>query len=1277
MKYREIKKVISIVCLSVLLSSNVVNAIAFSTENETNGNNVSQTVTSSVYENSSETLKETFVGLKEGVDSDKFIQRKGYKSSKTPRKIKVNTLALKLTKQEKEELINDPEVSYVENVGSVSIASEGKISKVDNEIKKMKDNSQTTPWGIHSIGADWGDQKDKNGKDIKVAILDTGVSKHPDLKISGGISFVGDSKNYEDDNGHGTHVAGTIVSQNNKMGTVGVAPLAEVFAVKVLDQDGTGSYENIIKGIEWAINHDINVISMSFGGLDYSEALHQEIIEASNKGIVLVAAAGNKGIGQETELYPARYPEVISVGAVDKSHNRAQFSSTGSELDIMAPGVNILSTTNDGGYGVLSGTSMATPHVTGAVAELWSNNKKWSSEEVREKIFDTATVIENNKNEYGNGLLNLARALGLTNDPIPSIEEVPGPSTPPTDVPFIKAVDAELLGLSNKLLSLKQIANEQDLTVLAKQIEEKYQKLLILNQEYHNWPQNIQNLTKEEKSSTSTLSTLDDYYKGQASKFNDLINLYNQSIVAFAGQIPLKQESTIDNPRAQIDTYEYNGDTANATPVNLGNTYASYISTSTDLDYYRLYTGSSSGTLNIQLQVPSGKDYDVYVYDSSNNTMVSGTAGAGVTENINFYANSSSYYYIKVYGYGGANNDAAAYYLTIGNLAPAIETLYLNTPVDVSLSSGQYKVYRFTPGASGNYKFFTGPYGGYGANNDTVLELYYDSSLTSSVPGGTNDDVSGSGNNFSTTTPYLNGGTTYYLKLRHFSSSGSVYARLTVTVPPPPLSTLYVDTPVDTQVSQGQYNAYQFTATQTGRYIINTSSYGNSGQSSDTYLHLYSDSNLTNQISVDDDSDGTLFSAIEYYLYAGTTYYIKFRGYNDSSSSARLAVRFAPDWNYTEITEKSTGRLLKVYVSNYKGDPTDSAPQTQEAHVITVNDQNQPIEKRFTFTGSYWSLVGSYAYNGGNPPGVASLGLNPSDVNATGLWDNIKNFDFDGIKNDILDTLLGQIGLARSDFNDEDLQKFTQGIAVGLDDNVLFGLYNAWFGLDKYENDAFYLTGHLAVDSASVTAFADLAMSASATSKIADAVSKAALVGAAALSETGIGGAALGTVSVGSKVTGVVAKVVAAGATAATLRSASIMASTADKLANAPKVPSQLLKENMVANGESYPPYKFATHHIVPSKDNRFAVCEKLRSILRTVGIDINDAKNGTFLPYDFGTGSPAVVHRGSHPESYYNEVYRRLSSIDLNTTYAKSQVEAVLNQIKQELLNGTAASYW
>lgn len=134
------------------------------------------------------------------------------------------------------------------------------------------------------------------------------------------------------------------------------------------------------------------------------------IIADSPSTILVIAAAGNQGVGSETELYPALYPEVVSVGAVGKDHQRAVHSSTGSELDLVAPGTDILSTTSHGKFGVMTGTSMAAPHVIGAAALLWSKNKKWTSDQVKKALYELATPL-GDANEYGHGLVNVAKAL--------------------------------------------------------------------------------------------------------------------------------------------------------------------------------------------------------------------------------------------------------------------------------------------------------------------------------------------------------------------------------------------------------------------------------------------------------------------------------------------------------------------------------------------------------------------------------------------------------------------------------------------------------------------------------------------------------------------------------------------------------------------------------------------------------------------------------------------------------------------------------------------------
>lgn len=226
------------------------------------------------------------------------------------------------------------------------------------------------PWGIKRVKAlaAWDTTK---GKGVKVAVIDTGIrSDHTDLngQVVGGYNAVDDSERdgaAEDDNGHGTHVAGTIAAKQDNKGVVGVAPEVKLYAVKVLDKDGSGSLSDVIRGMIWCANNNIQVANMSLGSSMPSEMLHRALRYAKARGVVVVAAAGNSG---EAVSYPGAYPESIAVSASDSEDKLADFSSRGPEVDFVAPGVDIVSTWHNGNTVSLSGTSMAAPHVTGLAA---------------------------------------------------------------------------------------------------------------------------------------------------------------------------------------------------------------------------------------------------------------------------------------------------------------------------------------------------------------------------------------------------------------------------------------------------------------------------------------------------------------------------------------------------------------------------------------------------------------------------------------------------------------------------------------------------------------------------------------------------------------------------------------------------------------------------------------------------------------------------------------------------------------------------------------------
>lgn len=230
---------------------------------------------------------------------------------------------------------------------------------------------ETTPWGVDRIDAEKVWPIGNTGSGVNVAVLDTGIDlDHPDLaaNIKGGINTINSLKTADDDNGHGSHVAGIIAAVDNSIGVIGVAPQASLYAVKVLSKSGSGFVSDIIEGVQWSINSNMKVINMSLGTSADVQSFHDALIDASNAGIVLVAAAGNSGPGDNTVLYPAKYAEVIAVSATDSNDTLASFSSRGPEVEVAAPGVNIYSTYKGGTYKTMSGTSMAAPHVAGTAA---------------------------------------------------------------------------------------------------------------------------------------------------------------------------------------------------------------------------------------------------------------------------------------------------------------------------------------------------------------------------------------------------------------------------------------------------------------------------------------------------------------------------------------------------------------------------------------------------------------------------------------------------------------------------------------------------------------------------------------------------------------------------------------------------------------------------------------------------------------------------------------------------------------------------------------------
>lgn len=247
-------------------------------------------------------------------------------------------------------------------------------------------------WNLENIGA-YEAQKSSRGKGANIAIIDTGVDyTHPEVRSNftrkKGYDFIKDDENPMDENGHGTHVAGTCSGKN-----CGVAPDATLYAVRVLDENGSGSDMTVAAGIEWAMLNNMDIASMSLGGPTASRALEEICRLASQNNVLLVAAAGNNSYGPN---YPAAFGDyVIAVAAIDRNNKHADFSNIWETNDISAPGVMIYSSYPGGEYRVWDGTSMATPHISGALGLMISKARKPNLAE--ETMYKTAKRLESSE----------------------------------------------------------------------------------------------------------------------------------------------------------------------------------------------------------------------------------------------------------------------------------------------------------------------------------------------------------------------------------------------------------------------------------------------------------------------------------------------------------------------------------------------------------------------------------------------------------------------------------------------------------------------------------------------------------------------------------------------------------------------------------------------------------------------------------------------------------------------------------------------------------------
>jgi subtilisin len=295
--------------------------------------------------------------------------------------------------------------------------------------RTLRIQAQTMPTGINRIDGELSSTVSGNGSgdvNVDVAIIDTGIGPNSDLNIVGGTNCVGGSS-FNDDNGHGTHVAGTVAARDNVDGVVGVAPGARLYAVKVLNAQGSGSISQIICGIDWVTARagTIEVANMSLGGQSFFgsfsgcsssfDPMHPAICRSVQAGVSYAVSAGNSA-ANANNFIPATYNEVITVSALadfngqpgggaaatcraDQDDTFADFSNFGADVDLIAPGVCIISSAPNGGLVTFSGTSMASPHVAGAAALYKSTHPMATPAQVKSALQAAGNLNWNNADD--------------------------------------------------------------------------------------------------------------------------------------------------------------------------------------------------------------------------------------------------------------------------------------------------------------------------------------------------------------------------------------------------------------------------------------------------------------------------------------------------------------------------------------------------------------------------------------------------------------------------------------------------------------------------------------------------------------------------------------------------------------------------------------------------------------------------------------------------------------------------------------------------------------
>lgn len=332
----------------------------------------------------------------EEIKQDYFVLEKSESNNKSY--IPKDNYAVVALNSEEAHLIQKEYGNEVTIEKNVIVSASKKEKKVKKKIKKFN-LSKDYDWNKKIVKADLDDkivEDVSDNKKVKVAIIDSGINFDERITVTKSINFVPKEEEvspvFLDVSGHGTSVASIIAADDEETGLVGINKNVEIYSARVLSDNGTAPVSRVIEAIYWAIDNKVDIINMSFGTVEYSEALKNAVSDAYDAGILIIAAAGNS---KEIE-YPAAYNEVIAVGSVNSGGEISEFSATGEEVELVAPGEQVLTVGNFGEYEVLSGTSLAAPHVTAIASLIKEHYPNSDNKIIREVLNQSANEISDN-----------------------------------------------------------------------------------------------------------------------------------------------------------------------------------------------------------------------------------------------------------------------------------------------------------------------------------------------------------------------------------------------------------------------------------------------------------------------------------------------------------------------------------------------------------------------------------------------------------------------------------------------------------------------------------------------------------------------------------------------------------------------------------------------------------------------------------------------------------------------------------------------------------------